>query len=109
MVSLELSRSRNCSDANLLTLFLYASFRLMSAVTNPPTFIQDGRQINKGLEVSFAGDLVHSLHAIFSASFIDPKQRFTQDPTTEGKSASTIPGATERVYLSWDVSQFKGL
>jgi len=28
-----------------------------SAVTNPPTFIQDGRQINKGLEVSFAGDL----------------------------------------------------
>jgi hypothetical protein len=29
MVSLELSRSRNCSDANLLTLFLYASFRLM--------------------------------------------------------------------------------
>jgi iron complex outermembrane receptor protein len=80
-----------------------------SAVTNPPTFIQDGRQINKGLEVSFAGDVVHGLHAILSASFIDPKQRFTQDPTTEGKSASTIPGATERVYLSWDVSKIKGL
>jgi iron complex outermembrane receptor protein len=80
-----------------------------SAVTNPPTFIQDGRQINKGLEVSFAGDLVHGLHAILSGSFIDPKQRFTQDPTTEGKSASTIPGATERVYLSWDVSKIKGL
>ena len=80
-----------------------------SAVTNPPSFIQDGRQINKGLEISFAGDLVHRLHAILSASFIDPKQQFTQDPTTEGKSASTIPGATERVYLSWDVFKIKGL
>jgi iron complex outermembrane recepter protein len=80
-----------------------------SAVTNPPTFIQDGRQINKGLEISFAGDLVHGLHAILSASFIDPKQQFTQDPATEGKSASTIPGATERVSLSWDASKIKGL
>lgn len=82
---------------------------VVSAVTNPPTFTQDGRQINKGLEISFAGDLLHGLHAILSASFIDPKQRFTGDPATEGKSASNIPGATERVYLSWDLSKIKGL
>jgi iron complex outermembrane receptor protein len=82
---------------------------VISAVTNPPTFTQDGRQVNKGLEVSFAGDLLHGLHAILSASFIDPKQRSTGDPATEGKSASTIPTAAERVYLSWDLSKIKGL
>jgi iron complex outermembrane receptor protein len=82
---------------------------VISAVTNPPTFTQDGRQVNKGLEVSFAGDLLHGLHAILSASFIDPKQRSTEDPATEGKSASTIPTAAERAYLSWDLSRIKGL
>jgi iron complex outermembrane receptor protein len=77
--------------------------------TNPPTFTQDGRQINKGVELSFAGDLTHSLHALLSASFINPRQLSTHDPSTEGKSPSTIPGATERVNLSWDVPHLKRL
>jgi len=82
---------------------------VISAVTNPPTFTQDGRQVNKGIEIDFTGDLLPGLHAILSASFIDSKQRSTGDPTTEGKSSATVPGATERVNLSWDVVRVKGL
>jgi iron complex outermembrane receptor protein len=82
---------------------------VVSAVTNPPTFTQNGRQVNKGIEIDFTGDLLPGLHAILSASFIDSKQRSTGDPTTEGKSTATIPGATERVNVSWDVVRVKGL
>jgi hypothetical protein len=37
------------------------------------------------------------------------KQRDTGDPTTDGKSTAAIPGATERVNLSWDAAWVKGL
>ena len=60
------------------------------------TFIQDGRQINRGLEVSFAGDLVRGLHAILSASFLTPSGT-SRRTHCWGKSASVIQGATERV------------
>jgi iron complex outermembrane recepter protein len=77
--------------------------------TNPPTFTQHGRQVNKGVELNFAGDLTHGLHALLSASFIHPRQHSTQDPSTEGKSPSSIPGASERVNLSWDVPHLRRL
>lgn len=82
---------------------------VLDVTTNPPTFTQDGRQINKGIGLSFAGDLTHKLHAFLSASFIHPRQHSTHDPSTEGKSPSTIPGATERINLSWDVQHVKHL
>jgi iron complex outermembrane recepter protein len=82
---------------------------VVDASTNPPTFSQDGRQVNKGIDLSFAGDLFHDLHAILSASFIDSRQRSTGDPAIEGKSTPVVPGATERVNLNWSVPHAKGL
>jgi iron complex outermembrane receptor protein len=80
-----------------------------SAVTNPPTFTQNGREVNKGVELSLAGDVMYGLHAIASASFIQPRQRSTGDPVTEGKSAAAVPGAAERLNLSWDVPRVREL
>lgn len=77
--------------------------------TNPPTFTQDGRQVNKGAELAFAGDLTHGVHALLSASFIHSRQHSTQDPSIEGKSPSSIPGTSERVNLSWDVPHLRRL
>jgi iron complex outermembrane receptor protein len=72
-----------------------------STATNPPTFTQDGRQVNKGIEIGFAGDIISTLHAIVSASFINSRQHSTGDPTTEGKSAASIAGASERLNVIW--------
>jgi iron complex outermembrane recepter protein len=82
---------------------------VVSTATNPPTFSQDGRQVNTGLEVNFAGDLFHGIHAILSGSFIDSRQRSTGDPTIEGKRSANVPTATERVNLNWDVPRTKAL
>ncbi|WP_433976019.1 TonB-dependent receptor [Tunturiibacter lichenicola] len=82
---------------------------VVSTATNPPTFSQDGRQVNTGLEINFAGDLIHGLHAILSASFIESRQRSTGDPTTEGKRTANVPAATERVNLNWDIPRTKVL
>jgi iron complex outermembrane receptor protein len=79
------------------------------ATTNPPTFTQDGRQVNAGIEFSFAGDLTHGLHALLSASLIHSRQHSTQDPATEGKSPASIPSASERVNLGWDVAHLRRL
>lgn len=76
--------------------------------TNPPTFSQDGRQVNKGVEINLAGDFYRGLHAILSASLIDSRQLSTGDPTVEGKNTAIVPGATERVNLNWDVPHAKG-
>jgi iron complex outermembrane recepter protein len=82
---------------------------VVNGAANPPTFSQDGRQVNKGIDLNFAGDLLHGLHAILSASFIDSRQRRTGDFTIEGKSTANVPKATERVNLNWDVPHAKGL
>ena len=77
--------------------------------TNPPTLTQDGRQVNKGVELSFSGDLIDGLHALLSAIFIHSRQLSTQNPSTEGKSPSSIPGTSERVNLSWDIPHLRRL
>ena len=82
---------------------------VVSTTTNPPTFSQDGRQVNTGLEVDFVGDVFHGLHAILSGSFIDSRQRSASDPTIEGKRAANVPAATERVNLNWDIPRTKAL
>ncbi|MBB5330590.1 iron complex outermembrane receptor protein [Edaphobacter lichenicola] len=82
---------------------------VVSTATNPPTFSQDGRQVNTGLEVNFAGDLFRGLHAILSGSFIDSRQRSTGDPTIEGKRTANVPAATERINLNWDIPRTKAL
>jgi iron complex outermembrane receptor protein len=82
---------------------------VVSTATNPPTFSQDGRQVNTGFEVNFAGDLFHGLHAILSGSFIDSRQRSTGDPTIEGKRAANVPTAAERVNLNWDIPGTKAI
>jgi iron complex outermembrane recepter protein len=82
---------------------------VVNGATNPPTFSQDGRQVNKGVELNFAGDFYRGLHAILSASFIDSRQHSTGDPAIEGKSTAIVPGATERVNLNWDIPHAKGL
>jgi len=82
---------------------------VVNGATNPPTFSQDGRQVNKGLELNLAGDFYRGLHAILSASFIDSRQRSTGDPAIEGKSTAIVPGAAERGNLNWDVPHGRGL
>lgn len=64
-----------------------------------PTFTQNGREVDEGIEISFTGDVVPSLHAILSVSFINSRQRSTGIPDTEGKSVSSVPSAAERVRL----------
>jgi iron complex outermembrane receptor protein len=82
---------------------------VVNGATNPPTFSQDGRQVNKGVELNLAGDFYRGFHAILSASFIDSRQRSTGDPAIEGKSTAIVPGATERVNLNWDLPHAQGL
>jgi iron complex outermembrane receptor protein len=78
-----------------------------STATNPPTFTQNGRQVNQGIEVNFAGDIIPSLQAIVSASFIHSRQRATGDPTTEGKSVASIAGASERLDVIWAIPHLR--
>jgi iron complex outermembrane receptor protein len=80
-----------------------------STATNPPTFTQGGRQVNKGIEIGFAGDIIPTLHAIASASFINSRQHATGDPTTEGKSAASIASASERLNVIWELPHLKNL
>ena len=82
---------------------------VVNGATNPPTFTQEGRQVNKGVELNFAGDFYRSLHAILSASFIDSQQGSTGDPTIEGKRTAIVPGETARANLNWDIPHAKGL
>ncbi|MES1924754.1 TonB-dependent siderophore receptor [Salinisphaera sp. T31B1] len=62
-----------------------------------------GEQRNRGVELSFHGDVVDGLRLISSATWIDSKLQDTGDGTTEGNHAIGVPEYRLVVGGDWDL------
>lgn len=63
----------------------------------------DGKQRNRGVELSLDGELAEGLRLIGGASLIEAKQRQTAGGLNEGKDAPGVPGYMVNANLEWDV------
>lgn len=62
-----------------------------------------GIQRNRGIELSFAGELAKGLRLIAGGSIIDAKLRRTQGGVNEGKQAVGVPEYLLNANVEWDV------
>lgn len=82
-----------------------------NGVLDPTTniFGVTGEQRNRGLELTVAGNIVHSLRVNSGLTFLDARQIGTGDSTTNGRRAQGIPGTESTVNAEWTVPRLKSL
>ncbi len=73
------------------------------------TFTLDGKQRNKGLEISIDGEIAKGLRVITGLSITDAKQLSTQGGLFDGNKAFGVPDYTANANIEWDPSFLPGL
>lgn len=74
-----------------------------------PTYTTSGKQENQGVEIGVFGDPVRGVHLLAGLTFLDAKQKRTQDGTYDGKDAIGTAKTMANVGADWDVSGVQGL
>ncbi|MDQ7995283.1 MAG: TonB-dependent siderophore receptor [Luteibacter sp.] len=82
-----------------------------NAVTDPATNVYsfDGRQRNRGLELSTFGELSSDLRLLASATFYEAELQHTAGGLNDGHRANGVPKRNFNLGLDWDVPGVAGL
>ncbi|MFT8710748.1 TonB-dependent receptor [Komagataeibacter rhaeticus] len=77
--------------------------------TGQEIYTQDGRQRNRGMELTFNGEILRGLRFNGGLTLIDAKQTHTAGGTYDGKTVIGVPNYTINGNLEYDVPFIKGL
>lgn len=81
-----------------------------TAGTGPVTYVQDGRQVHKGLEFTATGRLARQLSVVGGVTLLDAQvTRNTQTPALVGKTPANVAERLAKVYLEYDLDAVPGL
>lgn len=73
------------------------------------TYVQDGREVHKGLELTASGRVVDSLTLTGGLTLFDAKVTKTNDPTLEGKIPMDVARQMVKLYAEYDLPCLHGL
>jgi iron complex outermembrane receptor protein len=73
------------------------------------TFVQEGLQRHRGVELFASGPISNSVSVIGGVSVFDPVQVRTANPLQDGKQAPGVPRMTASLTADWRVQQMPGL
>ena len=75
-----------------------------------PVFVQDGRQVHRGVEFTAIGKLTRDLSILGGFTWLDPKvKRQQQDPRLEGKRPTLVANTLIKVHAEYAVPVMPGL
>ncbi|MGY6768993.1 TonB-dependent receptor [Komagataeibacter sp. NFXK3] len=77
--------------------------------TGQEIYTQDGRQRNRGMELTFNGEILRGLRFNGGLTLIDAKQMHTAGGAYDGKTVIGVPNYTINGNLEYDVPFVKGL
>jgi iron complex outermembrane receptor protein len=89
-------------------LLTVAAFRIdkglefIDAGTN--TYVQDGRQVHEGIEVTLGGPVTEKLRLVAGAAFLDAQVERTANPALIGMSPQGVPEWQANLYADYDLS-----
>jgi iron complex outermembrane recepter protein len=95
-----------------------AAFRIKqpSAVYQPTdaagtsyTYVNNGEQVNSGIELNVSGRLTNDLKIFGGATFLDPKITQSQGGATDGKVAVGIPAFQSSLFAEYAIGSVPGL
>lgn len=80
-------------------------------VSNPsaPVYVQDGRQVHRGLEFTATGKLVESLTVVGGLTLLDPEVKDNaSNPALEGKAPANVAEVLAKIYAEYDIGERSG-
>ncbi|MBJ9973904.1 TonB-dependent siderophore receptor [Pseudomonas sp. S75] len=72
-------------------------------------FVQDGQQINKGVELSVFGEPIQGLRLMAGGTRMDTELKNTQNGTNDGNHAVGVPTFQLNASVDWDVPGLDGV
>lgn len=81
-------------------------------ISNPlaPTFVQDGRQVHKGVEISAFGKATENLSIIGGFTWLDAKiTEQKQTPALEGKNPPSVADTIAKLHIEYQLPAFSAL
>lgn len=72
-------------------------------------YVQDGRQVHQGLELTIQGRLFEDLTIWGGFTYLDPEVKTTDNPLLEGKQPYLVPKTMAKMYAEYDLPFLEGL
>lgn len=74
-----------------------------------PTFVQDGRQVHQGIELTLTGKVTNNLTLMGGGTLIDPKVKKSNNPALEGKKSVNVAPVSAKIYAEYVIPSLEGL
>ncbi|WP_341963685.1 TonB-dependent siderophore receptor [Pseudomonas sp. RC10] len=72
-------------------------------------FVRDGKQVNRGIELSVYGEPIEGLRLVGGATRLESKLEDTQGGTNDGNHAIGVPTFLMNASVDWDVPGLQGV
>ena len=76
-------------------------YQFSNGASPTPTFVQDGRQVNKGVEFTVTGKVTSDLTLFGGATALSPKLQQVSEPTLDGKDPVGVARRTAKLYAEY--------
>lgn len=96
----------------LLTMALYQIDKPNQYSNNAvpvPTYVQDGEQQSRGIELGVTGKLTERLTAVGGATFMHNEVKKSNDPESIGKRPQGVADKMSKAYLEYEIPGIEGL
>ena len=99
------------SKQGVLLTAAYFNIDRASSFINPLTnyFVQDGRAVYQGVELSASGELTDNLSILASATYINAEQEKASTELLTGKRIENTPEQTASVFVKYKIPALEGL
>ncbi|MBU2892030.1 TonB-dependent receptor [Colwellia sp. D2M02] len=99
------------SEQGLFFTAAYFDIDRVSAFIDPVTnyFVQDGRAVYQGVEVSASGELTDNLSLMVNATYIHAQQEKTSSELLTSKRIENTPEHTASVFIKYNMPSIEGL
>lgn len=99
------------SELGLLFTAAYFDIDRVSAFIDPNTnyFVQDGRAVYQGIELSASGELSDDLSIMANATYIDAHQEKTSSELLTSKRIENTPEHTASLFIKYNLPTIEGL
>lgn len=90
----------------LLTTALFQIDKGLEYTDDTNTYVQDGRQVHEGVEVTLAGAVTSRLSMVAGVAYLKPEIEETADVTLIGKQPQGVPQWQANLFANYDLSDF---
>jgi len=84
-------------------------YSLINAAGASATYVREGKQINKGVELNIFGEPLDGLRLLGGVTVMDTELKDTQNGTNDGNRAIGVPTFQLNAGVDWDVPGLQGV